>query len=43
MDLYINESLTETNDIVFDCENCGYTSWEDFEECPRCGKEIEEW
>jgi hypothetical protein len=36
-DMYVDESLTETNNIVFECE-CGFVSWETHRECPRCGK-----
>lgn len=36
-DIYVNESLTETEEIAFDCPGCGYISSEIWEFCPNCG------
>ena len=38
-DMYVDESLTETQEIVWECDNCDLTAGETFEECPRCEQE----
>lgn len=41
-DMYIDQSLTETTEILFECPECDFISGEIWERCPECGWNIPE-